>query len=580
VGLLIVLIVLPSALNFPQSNPTETLEYAPVPPQDSDNPPPQGNIASLGLGRTSGISEEPVAGAPAPTVRSDKPVAKRCVGNPPRQTEDAMAPPCVAFFEGDNFGATYQGVTREEIRILIYVDGNYNDVGTRGILPRANGKFYDLAQPPEEDENYYVEAGRIWQRYFNERYQTYGRFAHFWVTFGTGQSPEARRADAAEAYSRVRPFAVITLDYPYQSSVPFVELMAKRGVLTFGIVAERPESLYQQYPKLEWSYWPSLDKHVRQFSDYVCSRIIGKPVSFGGNDGDPDTRLRNGQPRRLGLLSTTDPNHVTKQQFAKKARAEIEECGGNFVEARTFPGAGFICCNTNNNRAASDNAVAFKNAGVTTIIYAQGYSPEQSQGAGKIGYLPEWVVAGDRQSEDIVLSKYQDQAAWDHALMISNVPLVGRRQDDICYMAAKETEPDLEFQDGSIPCRMYDDLRQLFTGIQVAGPRLGPTSIDRGLRAIPNRPSGTPSIPACFYEPGDYTCVKDSIEMYWDSQATSRYSGTTGCYRATQGGKRYLVGSWPTTDPVRDQRPNDPCNAWTPATGADPSPGPDTPPPQ
>ena len=41
---------------------------------------------------------------------------------------------------------------------------------------------------------------RNWQRYFNDRYQTYSRFVHFYVYYATGThwTPEGRRADAAE----------------------------------------------------------------------------------------------------------------------------------------------------------------------------------------------------------------------------------------------------------------------------------------------------------------------------------------------------------------------------------------------
>ena len=42
------------------------------------------------------------------------------------------------YFDGDNFGATYQGVTRDEIRILFYIDGGIGTVGTsRGAARRA-----------------------------------------------------------------------------------------------------------------------------------------------------------------------------------------------------------------------------------------------------------------------------------------------------------------------------------------------------------------------------------------------------------------------------------------------------------
>src|SRR5947209_7287984 len=145
-AVLIAVAVLPSALNLPQANPTETLEYAPVPPSDNDPPPPPaaGNLASLGLasspGLVSGPSDKGVGTGgtgkgpgPAPAVAQDlpppppaaalppaikTPSTKGCVGKPPRQTEDPLAPPCVASFSGDNFGATYQGVSKDEISVL------------------------------------------------------------------------------------------------------------------------------------------------------------------------------------------------------------------------------------------------------------------------------------------------------------------------------------------------------------------------------------------------------------------------------------------------------------------------------
>src|SRR5688572_29355597 len=113
--MLLLLAVLPSALNLPQTSPAETLEYAPVPPDDETPPSAEGNFSSLGLGSSSGIGAagpgqgglDPVA----PAVRGvgKNPSTKRCVGNPPRQTEDPMSPPCVAHYQGDNSGATAPG---------------------------------------------------------------------------------------------------------------------------------------------------------------------------------------------------------------------------------------------------------------------------------------------------------------------------------------------------------------------------------------------------------------------------------------------------------------------------------------
>ncbi|HEX9766788.1 MAG TPA: hypothetical protein VGA36_08485, partial [Nitriliruptorales bacterium] len=45
VATVLAVLVLPSALNVPQSNPTQTLEFAPIPPdQDQPPPPDSGNV--------------------------------------------------------------------------------------------------------------------------------------------------------------------------------------------------------------------------------------------------------------------------------------------------------------------------------------------------------------------------------------------------------------------------------------------------------------------------------------------------------------------------------------------------------
>src|SRR2546430_4241672 len=104
----IALFILPSALNLPQTNPTQTLEYAPVPPNNDKNPPPaNGNLSSLGLAGSSSLQGGPNEGGTGnggladlpgvgPGGPGKSPRTKRCAGNPPRQSEDPLSPPCAA----------------------------------------------------------------------------------------------------------------------------------------------------------------------------------------------------------------------------------------------------------------------------------------------------------------------------------------------------------------------------------------------------------------------------------------------------------------------------------------------------
>src|SRR5213075_2853234 len=131
----------------------------------------------------------------------------------------------------------------------------------------------------------------------------------------------------------------------------------------------------------------------------------------------------------------------------------------------------------------------------------------------------------------------------------------------VCYQAFRTV--DVTTQDSDVQnyaCSYYNDLRQLFTGIQVAGPKLGPTSVDEGFHAIPARDSSDNRVPACFYEPGDYTCVKDLMVEWYDTQGTSN-NQQPGCWREMDAGKRFFTGRWAHTDVNSSRRPGtDVCN--------------------
>lgn len=580
VAALIAVFVLPSALNLPQANPSETLEYAPVPPEDDDPPPPPapGNLSSLGFASSPALNETPAdtgtgegpgpgsapeeVAAPElpppaelpPSVKT--PSTKRCVGNPPRQTEDPLAPPCVASFAGDNFGATYQGVSKEEVRILFYFDGFLNDIGSsRGTESRPAGEYFDLLDAPTEDEHVFIRMLRGWQRYFNDRFQTYDRFVHFYAYYAPDLTPESRRADAADNYAQLKPFAVIS--YARENADDYLDSMAKRGVLNFASFVGRPASFFQRYPKLIWGYLPSIELQARQFSTFVCQKVIPHPVSFSGNPNDM------GQPRRLGLMTTSDENHPELKLLRDLVVADIKACGGEFVIEKAFPRAGYAQDAQTPPNYAADNMLAFQQAGVTTIIWPGGLETKQSQAAAAIGYRPEIILAGDRLIESRDNSLFQEKSVWDHAWVVSNVTLVGPEDEELCFLAHREADTEAPSSDViNYACEFYSDIFQLFTGIQVAGPRLGPTSIDKGYHAIPRIASKNPRVPACFYEPNDYTCVKDAVAMWWDSNGQAPGATQRGCWRMTEGGRRHLTGTWPPGDVIAQRNPNDICNNY------------------
>jgi hypothetical protein len=570
----IALAVLPSALTLPQTNPARTLEYAPVPPSDRENvAPPGGNLASLGLAGGStllsgGGEASPPAAARVPGAGT-RPSTKRCVGSPPRQTADPLAPPCVAYFDGDNFGATHVGVTRDEVRILIFAGG----VGTggasatcgtsRGCEPVPTGPvYYDLAKPPAPGDNEYVYTryGRAWQRYFNDRYQTYNRFVHFFIyyTNGTG-SPEARNAQAADNFQVVKPFAVVTT---LGGNIgPYQDAMAQKGVLVFSSSFGLGADSYRKFPGYAWGYQPSLEQYAKTFSSYVCTKVAGHPVDYSGNPGE------NGKPRKYGLLYHAPATGVSiSQRFKDIVKPELARCGVTFAVERTHPFTGVAVDGRAGPDYAAEAMAVFKQQAVTTVIWAMGFETNFSKAANAIEYRPEWLVAGDQFAEGVLNGQAQQQSVWDHAVAVTVIPkLEFKEVNKSCRDALFEVDQssDEKTLDVAYACILYPGLRSLFIGVQVSGPRLTPASVDKGFHAIPPVRSTDPATPACFYEPNDYTCVKDAAVMRWDSKGSDEANGgTDGCYRMDDGGRRYFAGDWPPGSETSMRRPTDPCNGY------------------
>ncbi len=586
-GLLIAILVMPSALNLPQNNPSQTLEFAPVPPEDSDDdpPPPEGNFDQLGLGSSESLSGDGALGGdgagttsttlPPPPVQdgTGENVSQfRCVEG--RQTEDPLSPPCVAFFDGDNFGQTYQGVTEDEISLLVYLDGGVGDTGSsRGREQRPLNEFFDLAgadAEPKADEHVMLRMLRGWQTYFNTRYQTYGRFVRFYVYFsGNDGTAEARRADAAEVFKRAQPFATVVGAEFHGALDAYTDSMLKRGVLNFGNYVGQDAAFYERFPKLLWGFAPSLEIQAQQYSDVLCKKYAPNPVDHSGD--------YQGEPRKYGIVYTTDPGFPGLRKFKDTVVERFSQCGGQIAEEATFPVSGIALDNSQTPQYAIDAMTRFQQADVTTIIWPGGYESKFSKAAAQINYFPEWILAGDGDLDGEYGNQVnQDQTVWQYAVTTSNQPFV---PDDItrriCFQAYRSIDPQAPRQDvNGYACDFYENLRQLFIGIQVAGPRLGPTSIDKGFHAIPAISSQDAQVPACFYLPNDYTCIKDLVLGRWDPAARPGASDP-GCWRFAEG-RRYLREEIPDGNATAQMSPSDPClgyddgfrlNAAPPDTG-------------
>jgi hypothetical protein len=579
VALAIAVIVLPSALNQPQANPSQTLELAPVPPTN-DKPPPIGNLNQLGLGNSSSVNAggalgegtggDNPSGPPGGGGGGGRPTGtKKCVilaDGIKHQTEDPLSPVCVPYYpsDADNGGGTYQGVTKDEIAIVFYEDGASAYTPTaRGTDNTPTSSLIDLDLPPEQGEIGQITTRRYWAKYFEDRYQLYNRRPHFYIYYGSGGTgtPETRQADATQAYAQIptKPFATISSTGLSGGSDDFLTFMAKRGVLNFGSFSGRSADFFQRFPKLIWGYPPVMEQIGDNFVEAVCKTLVPYPTSFGGA-GTP-----NGRPRKFGIIRTRDATYPTLQKLSTRIRNRLKsECNANLNEFEaTYPKNGFGIDTQSPPAYATTDMARMQSDGVTTLLWTGGVETKYSAAATQVGYSPEWVTLGDGLQESNTYGQLQDQNEWSHVFTVTPTVRVVPLREQICYNAYREVDPQAPDSDvGGFSCLDYDNLRQLFTGIQVSGPKLGPASIDRGFHAILPIASSDARVPACYYEPSDYTCVKDAQLMWYDPAGLAPGATQAGCYREVSNGKRFRKGDWPKRSLDQLKSSSDPCNAY------------------
>ena len=524
-------LLLPSGLTLPHTGPSTLAEYAPVPGQgkgssnlaqlgaaQSDGEPAS-DAAGGGLAKAPGTPTQPLA-AVGPAAIIKKAATKRCVGDPPRQSEDPLSPPCVAFFEGDNGGATTKGVTKDEV-IVVVGTGSTSDPIT------------DCAEPAVANESAELTGCRAYMRYFNERYQTYGRTVHVFAV--PHDSP------TADVEDKFRPFMVA------DGGIPVA--YAARKSMGVGVHGQ-PRSVYQSSAPYLMSLWPDLDDQTAMTATYVCLKLAGRPARF---TTDPAIA---GAPRRFALWQNNNAAHADELRQAIKA-----SCGLDITERDDSP-------------TDPTQAARLRTLGITTVIAQMSNVPmvEATNTAASQGWFPEWVVPGDVILGGIDTNgnaRAVNQAEFAQAIGISFDIRRDALIDQPWYRAYHSGCPACSDPRGVAASNagaarlptMYGYLSMVFYAIQAAGPRLTPQAIDKGLHAIPPQASIDPYRPASYFSPGNFSFMKDAMSLWWDPSGQAPGSAATGCYRLPNDGRRSRAGEWSAGDD--DARGPGPCQGDT-----------------
>ena len=444
----------------------------------------------------------------------------------------------------DNGGATYQGVTKDSIKVVVQVAPAETQLHPPG-----------LAQAPKNrstgQNGLLQDAILDAQAALDGRYELWGRKIDYEFVVLSGTDEASQRADAVTIAAK-KPFAVaLTVGGPILAT----ELAKKKILVAWG--SGNNEDNLQQQPYRFTGQDANLQ--AKNVATWIGKQIAGHPAKFAG---DPAFQK---QDRKFGLLYTTSATAGTsidlegfKKELTKnkvpKLAAEV---------AYTVP-ADAAQATTAAQEQAPTIIAKMKDAGVTSVILmgSSAIVGPVTNAATANDYRPEWLMTGWAYQDLTLLAGGYDKDQWAHAFGMAwfapyatdNAGAVTADNVVDWYWGKNQATSST----GGMPLVYW-----LNQGFQLAGPKLTPTSFRDGEFAQPGTGGAyDDQMTTQGNKVGDlglgypeYSLLgpKDFALVWFDPKAEGKGNilgnTTTGNYVYLDGGKRYTLQTWKKGEP-------------------------------
>jgi hypothetical protein len=509
------------ALVFVPPSPPTVSEFQPTVQKEIEEAP--SNLSSRfgsggnGVCVTGQTCDEPLSASVVQKRVIEKARVRRCVGNPPRQTEDPQSPPCVNFWEGDNGGATAKGVTRDEIRVAV---------------------------PWMSDTAFGAPQLETLASFFNARYEFYGRKLRLFDLGRIANNAAAQRAAAQKAANEFGAFAA--LYHASDLNLDFRRELVRLGVMSIygrSWLGSTSAFLKESAP-YAWDYYPPVDESEQNLAQFACNTLVGRPAKYAG------PTLQESKRQFAAIFIRRD----TKDTPPTAPLAEgLEKCGASL----------YVADSPNEQTSRLALIADLQSRGITTVVlleWGSGASSTYAKDASAQHFYPEWLIVGADQEDE---SMFYGFPAEQRAHVFGPPPWNKhqRPSDEPTFWALREIQPQADAFE-AMTSRTIDDyhgLMLLAAGIQMAGPKLTPASFAASLERtrFPNPGSGAPP----YYQANvgfassDHSMIDDYTIVWWsDFAPTYRWGYTYGNTETGGGwcwlynGSRWSLGQWPAGD--------------------------------
>ena len=449
---------------------------------------------------------------------------------------DYFAPFCMAPFDGDNGGATDQGVSADEITIVHYM-GPDND-------PIINYITDAIAVDDTNAQEKEVVADFV--EYFERYYEFYGRSINLVTYESSGLASDAvtARADAQRIVEEYSPFAVI--GGPALTNA-FGDELAARETLCISCGGGSPQWYAERDPYV-WGIDGSSEQKQVHVVEFIGKQLAGKPAVHAGEQFQETER-------KFGLVYVE--SSAESKVLADLMVSRLTEVGA--APAEVIP---YVLDPGSIQQTATQVIAKLKASGVTSVILSTDpVAPRDfTREATSQEYFPEWIVAAATLTDTTAFGRSYDQQQWAHAFGVTSLAVHVNPEVSGYYALYKWWAGKEPAAEDSIGVYM-PPFMLLMSALQSAGPDLTHESLAAAIRSFETiKAVSQPWLTwgdHGIWETADYAGIDDATLFWWDTEATgpdeNRNEGA-GMLFYVDGGKRYLPGEWPSEDSlfVRD----------------------------
>jgi hypothetical protein len=448
--------------------------------------------------------------------------------------------PCMPKFVGDNGGATYQGVTATEIKVVLPI--SHYEPAVQAALTAVGLSATDQQ---------YQEASEVFAEFINKHYELYNRkitvVSHPFFC-PTGDDP-CFRAEAKAILAKYKGFAIVW-QVPGIAPPSFMDEVARARVIGLGAPG-LPTEWYKARRPYMWTEVPQSPVSTDLIADYYCKKMYGKNATQAG---DPRMKV---QKRKLGIIVTEDPENVAA------AKNVLNQVTGGMCGTKN-DGTQFYTVPVNTderNDYYPTLHTRLRNDGINVTLQLPSTEVLGCAECDKQQYYPESLISGQNQNDADIVGRLDASGERLNRFGIGMRPTATPLNEHNFRRAAHDVRPgyDPEY----ITEGPYLELAMIGRMIQLAGPRLTPANLELGAHSMvqlggftnphpwPGWKCCDPSIPKWTFGDGadDYSAWSDAREIYWDDKAISPDDGRPGAWVCVQPCKRYEVGQWPKGEP-------------------------------